>query len=394
MSSLLFAAPWLTLLVYMALRMRLPRQLPIDPRAGEEGPLVSVIIPARNEELNLANCVESVGSSEYGRFEIIVVDDRSTDRTAEVARAASPGHATRFEVVSGEELPEGWMGKPWACAQGAQVSRGDVLLFTDADTTHHPELLGRALATLFEDGVDAVTLMGSQLMESFWERVVQPHVFFTLALGFPDIREPPPPKRWRRAVANGQFILIHRSVYDEIGGHDSVRGDVVEDQRLAQVLCVSGKYLAMRLAEEHFATRMYRSLPDLVEGWSKNVALAARQSVPGWLRPVALPGMITWGVIFWLAPPLVVVLGFAGVSVGVPVGVAQAVTAGSALFWCAVTWRAGAPPWYGLLYPLGAAISAYIFARSWRRGTRVEWKGREYEVSQPSVSPPSAPSPG
>ncbi len=354
---------------------------------------MSVIIPARNEELNIVNCVESVGSSEYGRFEIIVVDDRSTDRTAEVARAALPGNATRFEVVSGRELPEGWLGKPWACAQGAREARGDVLLFTDADTTHHPVLLGRALATLFEDGVDAVTLMGSQLMESFWERVAQPHVFFTLALGFPDLREPPPPKRWRRAVANGQFILIKRLVYEEIGGHDSVRGEVVEDQRLAQVLCVAGKYLAMRLDEEHFATRMYRSLPDMVEGWSKNVALAAKQSVPGWLRPVVLPGMIAWGVLFWLAPPLVVVLGFAGLSVGVPVGVAQAVTAGSALFWCALTWRAGAPPWYGLLYPLGAAIGAYIFARSWRRGTRVEWKGREYDVSQPSVSPPSAPSP-
>ncbi len=382
MTSLIFASPWLILLVYLVARMRLPHKLNAEGLRSEDAPLVSVIIPARNEEHNIVRSAESVGASTYPKFELIVVDDRSTDDTAEVARGAEIGNAARYEVVTGAELPEGWLGKPWACAQGAREAHGDILLFTDADTTHHPELLSRALADLLGDRADALTILGKQVMLTFWERVVQPQVFFSLALGFPDLRTNPGPKRWRRALANGQYILIHRSVYDEVGGHESVKGEVVEDQRFAQVLCKAGKRLVIRLAEDHFETRMYRSLPEIIEGWSKNVALAAKQAVPRWMAGGVLPSGIVSIVLLWIVPPVVVGLDVLGVAVGVPPGVAQAVTVGSALFWCAVTWRTGAPPWYGLLYPVGAAVVVYIFTRSWVRGRRVEWKGREYMVAE------------
>ncbi|GMR12208.1 MAG: hydroxychlorobactene glucosyltransferase CruC [Gemmatimonadota bacterium] len=380
MISLIFAAPWLILLAYLVLRLRLPEELAPEGDHAEDAPLVSVIIPARNEEDNILVSAESVGASTYPNFELIVVDDRSTDRTAQVARAAEIGNAARYEVLSGAELPEDWLGKPWACAQGAREARGDILLFTDADTTHHPELLSRAVADLRSDGADALTLLGKQIMLTFWEKIVQPHIFFSLTLGFPDFRTSLPAKRWRRALANGQYLLIPRAVYEEVGGHVAVKGEVVEDQRLAQILCKAGKRLDIRLAENHFATRMYSSLPGMIEGWSKNVALASRQSFESWFAPMALPSLIATVVLLWIVPPVVVVLDLAGVGVGFPAGVAQTVTVGSALFWCACVWRFGAPPWFGLLYPLGAAVEAYIFTRSLVRGRRVEWKGRTYVV--------------
>ncbi len=380
MISLIFAAPWLILLMYLALRIRLPKKLGPEGVFAEDAPLVSVIIPARNEEHNILSSAESVGASTYPNFELIVVDDRSTDRTAQVAKTAEIGNAVRYEVLSGAELPESWLGKPWACAQGAREARGDILLFTDADTTHHPELLSRAVADLRSDGADALTIMGKQIMLTFWEKVVQPQIFFTLSLGFPDLRTPLPAKRWRRAIANGQYIMIHRAAYDEVGGHVAVKGEVVEDQRLAQILCKAGKRLDLRMAEDHFATRMYSSLPEMIEGWSKNMALASRQAFDPWFAPVALPSLIATVVLLWIVPPVVVVLDLAGLNLGVPPGVAQAVTAGSALFWVACAWRFGAPPWVGLLYPLGATVEAYIFTRSFVRGRRVEWKGRTYVI--------------
>jgi len=381
-TATLFAAPWILLLLYLALRLRLPHELGVRTPHDADAPLVSVIIPARNEEHNIGTCAESVGASTYPNFELIVVDDRSTDATAGIAKGVHVQNAERYEVVAGAELPEGWLGKPWACAQGARVARGEILLFTDADTVHHPELLDRTVADLLDDAADAMTIMGRQFMLTFWERVVQPQVFFNLLLGFPDPSKPTPPKRWRRAIANGQYILIHRTVYDEVGGHAAVKGAVVEDQRFAQVLCKAGKRLDVRMAEDHFGTRMYGSLPEMVEGWSKNIAMASKNAFPPLQALVALPALIAAGVVLWIVPVLVVVFDLLGVSLGVPVGVAQTVTVGSMAFWCAIVRRVGVPPLYGLLYPLGAVIAAYIFTRSWLRGGRVEWKGRRYVVGE------------
>ena len=111
MTSLIFASPWFTLLVYLALRLRLPYKLNAEGLPPDGAPLVSVIIPARNEEHNILRSAESVGASTYPNFELIVVDDRSTDSTAEIARGAEIGNAARYEVVAGAELPEGWLGK-------------------------------------------------------------------------------------------------------------------------------------------------------------------------------------------------------------------------------------------------------------------------------------------
>ena len=373
-------APWIALVIYILIKVRLPRPLPVVNATDRAAPLVSVIVPARNEERSIRSCVESVSASDYPDFEVIVVDDRSDDATLELARAIPPNHARRVVVVEGHSLPTGWMGKPWACAQGAKVAEGDLLLFTDADTVHAPELLGRAVAGMVEDEGDALTLLGRQIMETFWEQLVQTHMMAAIVFRFPNPAKPLPPERWRGAIANGQFMLFDRRVYEEIGGHEAVKGEVVEDQRLAQILCKSGKRLTIRAAETVFATRMYQSLDELIEGWSKNLSLAARQAVPPWAAPVAMPALILVSVLIWIVPPVVLLLWLSGVGPGAWGIWSGWITGLSVVAWSLVSWRLRAPFWIGAFYPLAMGVVNYIFLRSWMRGGHVEWKGREYRV--------------
>lgn len=391
---LLLALPWLGLVVFEALVARFPSEL---PEAGEEGgapwPLVSVVVPARNEALDIVTCLRSLTASDYPDFEVIVVDDRSDDATAELARSVPPGRARRLVVLEGDALPNGWLGKPWACHQGSEEARGELLLFTDADTVHAPDLLSRAVLGRQEEAADLLTVVGRQLMETFWEKVVQPHVFFTMVLRFPDFERVARNDNWRDAIANGQFLLFTRRAYERIDGHRSVKDEVVEDLTLAQVVKRTGLQLRIRSAEESLATRMYRSLAELIEGWSKNMLMGGLQSVPVWMRSLMPPVAFVGGFLLWLLAPLLLLGGLVGLldteaSPGRELLVwASAVYALSVLLWVRVYHRMRAGWWYAPLYPLAAAVFSWIYLRSWTRGRSVEWKGRRYQVRSVSERP-------
>jgi len=379
----LLGLPWAALILFVVVRVRLPKPIPEPPASWTAPPFVSVIVPARNEERSIETVLRSLAASRYPAFEILVVDDRSDDRTPERARAVDRGRAVRFEVIAGEPLPEGWLGKPWACWQGATRAQGDLFVFTDADTVHGPELLGRAVAYLEEQGADAITLVGRQLLETFWERTVQPHVFLAMWIRYPDLSRPLGPERWMSAIANGQYILFRRGAYESLDGHRSVRGEVVEDQALAQGLVRGGYRLRVGAAEDDFATRMYRSLGEIVAGWSKNLFLGGLRSLPGWLRPIAPPLMLLSAMTLWLLPPMLLVVALTG-TVGESILIwSSCITGLSACFWGLVCRRMDVPGRFGLLYPLGAAVGMWIMIRSWSRMGRVEWKGREYRVESP-----------
>jgi chlorobactene glucosyltransferase len=382
---LLLATPWLGLLCFLLFAVRLPR--PVRRGRPERTPLVTVVVPARNEALNIQTCVSSLAASDYPDFEIVVVDDRSEDGTGELARGVDPGGARRLTIVDGEDLPEGWLGKPWACWQGAQEAEGDLILFTDADTVHRSDLLARAVRAQEEDGADLLSLTGRQLMETFWERLVQPQVFLTMTLRFYDIEGAVRRGRWRSVVANGQFMLFRGAAYRTMGGHEAVKDEVVEDMALAQLAVRSGHHLSVRMAESTFSTRMYRSLPALVEGWSKNIVMGGLQTMPPAVRPMVAPVSVVVGAGMWLAPPtalLLALLGMGGTGLLVWSGSAVAL---SVALWMIFTSRMRAPFWYGLLYPLGAVVGMYIFIRSWIRGRKVVWKGRTYVLRDPSEGP-------
>ncbi len=372
-SELLPALPWL---VPFASLFRLASNQPnlsdVPPATGTP---VSVIVPARNEAAAIETVVRSVLASTYQPLELLVVDDRSTDETAAIVQRLATEDA-RLRLVRGEPLPEGWYGKPWACLQGYRAARGDLLLFTDADTRHAPELLGRAVGALQAERADLVTVAPRQRCETFWERLVMPQIWLLLALRY----HPSSVNRARHerdVIANGQFILLPRESYEAVGTHEVVRHEVAEDLALAQAFHRAGRRIHFAFAERLMETRMYQSLPHLIEGWSKNMYLGGRRSFPE--EPVLralVPVMLLAAFLFWLVPPAILAMSGATAGLG---PAAAAATALSALFWALISYGMKVPPWYGLLYPAGAVVALYIGARSiWRGARRVEWRGRVY----------------
>jgi chlorobactene glucosyltransferase len=376
MVDLLPALPWLAPFAGL---FRLGQ---LHPNLSDAPPIagipISIIIPARNEQATIETVVRSIVASDYRPFELIVVDDLSTDQTATIVdrlAATDP----RVRLVRGAPLPEGWYGKPWACEQGFRAASGELLLFTDADTRHAPELMGRAAAALRREHADLVTIAPHQRCVSFWERVVMPQIWLLLGLRYHP-RRVNRARRPRDVIANGQFILTTRAAYVAVGGHGAVRHEVAEDLALAQAYLRAGRRLHFAFAERLMETRMYHDLPQLIEGWSKNVYLGGRRSFPDEAALRALvPVMLAAAMLFWLLPPGVLLVRALGVSVGGLAGSAGIATGLSVLFWALVSYGMRIPMVYGLLYPLGAAMALYIFARStWRGSRRVEWRGRVY----------------
>ena len=373
--ELLPAAPWLLpFLTLPRLAQRTPN-LSDAPRAS--GPLVSVIIPARNEAGTIGTVVPSILQSTYRPLELLVVDDRSSDSTAAIVEGLTSD--TRLRLVRGEDLPPDWYGKPWACFQGYRQSRGELLLFTDADTRHQPELLERAVAALLSERAALVTVSPTQLCVTFWERVIMPQIWFLLALRYSPSRVNQA-RRPRDVIANGQFILTTRKAYEAAGTHAAVRHEVAEDLALAQTYLTKGLKLHFAFAERLMETRMYQGLPSLVEGWSKNIYLGGRRSFPD--EPVAramVPILLVLAMLFWLVPPAILLLSQIEPSLAHfarPAITAMALSAG---FWMLICYGMTIPAFYGLGYPLGALMALYIALRStWRGHRKVEWRGRVY----------------
>jgi chlorobactene glucosyltransferase len=343
--------------------------------AGTSGPVVSVIVPARDEAANIEMCVRSILAARYAPLELIVVDDRSSDGTAAIVErlAAAPEAAGRLRLVRGAELPVGWFGKPWALVQGYRAARGDLLLFADADTRHHPELVARAVQALATEHAALLSVVPRQEMATFWERLIQPHMFLVLAARVGDLRRVNRTRVEWDAIANGQFILTTRVAYAAVGTHEAVRQSVVEDLALAQAYVRHHLDIFLTHGEQYMSTRMYRDLSGIVAGWTKNLATGVPLAFPP-SRPVrrVVPYVMWLPALAWIVPPVLWAL------FGWPW--AAATTVISLAIWLAAYRVAQAPLGYALLYPLGAAMVAYIMIRSAWRGRNIEWRGRRYSV--------------
>jgi glycosyltransferase involved in cell wall biosynthesis len=241
---------------------------------------LSVIIPARNEEAALPECLASLlAQNERGfilgeDWEILLVDDESNDRTGEIAAAAAaenPG----VQVLAAPPLDlssrGGFTGKNNACWAGAQAAGGKWLLFTDADTVHEIGDLSRAMHEAKKYKVDLLSYSPRQIVTGFWQRAVMPLVFSELASVYPPKQINDPAKRI--AAANGQFLLVESDSYFAIGGHRGVGPEVLEDVAIARRIKRSNRGIRFRYAPDALAARMYRTLPEMIEGWTKNLAL-------------------------------------------------------------------------------------------------------------------------
>ncbi|MGB6330474.1 MAG: glycosyltransferase family 2 protein [Candidatus Sulfotelmatobacter sp.] len=231
-------------------------------------PVVSVIVPARNEEASLGACLQSLVVQGGVALEIIVVDDHSTDRTREIALSFSN---RQVRVIEAGPLSAGWTGKNNAVTAGSRAATGEWLLFTDADTIHLPASLARSLEEAQRQGASLLSYSPEQIVKSFWEKAIMPVVFAELAASFrpSQVSDPNSPA----AAANGQYILITREAYDAVGGHAAVAATLLEDVALARAVKQSGRKIFFRFAADAVQTRMYRSFAQLREGWTKNLAL-------------------------------------------------------------------------------------------------------------------------
>jgi len=233
---------------------------------GPDFPRVTVIIPAKDEEANLPTCLASVCAQTYPNLEILVVNDRSTDRTGEIARefAAKDG---RVQVMTMTELAPGWTGKTHGCQRASEIANGDWFWFIDADTTHHPDSLSVMMDYGRREKASLVSILPDLQCETFWEKVVQPLAGITLMQSFPlpmvnDDRN-------KSAFANGQSILIERTAYEQAGGHEAVRDRFVEDIGMAQKVKRLRLPIRTTLTRDLVHCRMYSSIGQLIRGWSR-----------------------------------------------------------------------------------------------------------------------------
>lgn len=339
--------------------------------ADKDLPFVSVLVPARNEELNIERCVSSLLEQDYPEFEVLVLDDESTDGTAKILSHLAIS-ARRLRLLSGRPLPAGWLGKHWACQQLAGAARGELLLFTDADTDHHPHMLRDAVIARRVEDADMLTGMPHEELMSWGEKLVLPVMHWALMSLLPlgpahRLKSP------HLSMGVGQFMLFTRSSYRALGGFEAIRGDPVDDMALARRTKSLGMRWRFLDLSARVRCRMYRGFRGAVDGLGKSAFPALKNKV--WLLALALV------LLGWLY------LGPVGTGLGRLIGVSPGA---GALFWAAsafglalVGWilvmRRFDYPWYrALFFPLSIALVMGIGVRSafqyWRGEAR--WKGR------------------
>ncbi len=348
-----------------------------DPPAPDGSPGVSVVIPARDEQDNIGPCLRAVLAQDHSPLQVVVLDDASTDGTAQALQAFSDDPRVCIVMGSGEPSPD-WFGKPWAVQRAQAHATQPWLLFLDADVRLDPRAISRALGYALRNELKMLSGFGRLVTAGFWEKVLQPVVGGIIVAGNnPD--EVNDPERKDKAMANGQFILIQREAYDSIGQHGAVARDVLDDVGLARAAKRADVPYHCVFMRSLFSCRMYSGLGEIWRGWRKNLFAGMHYSWP------VVTTVVSYLAVTNLLPWLVLLLSLTGVlgrewliwSLGL-VLLMQAVR----LYLDLVFHH---PPLYGPTLPLGMSMLLLLMLDSaWSsRSGRVAWKGRAVDVARP-----------
>ena len=354
---------------------------PLEPVSSPPAaaPKVSILVPARNEEKNIANCLAHLFKQNYPAFEILVVDDRSDDRTPHLLENFRKLSPVPFKIIRVEKLPPGWTGKNYAMFTGSKAASGEWLLFTDADTTHAPESVSTAVAAALARRIDFLTLAPHAECLTFWEKTVQPLAVGSLALWF-DPRKVNDPQSGV-VLANGQFILVRRDAYEKTGGNESVKNEVIEDVEFAKRVRAAGFTVQFLNGTSLYKTRMYTSLKEIRTGWTRILTYLFNKKLSPIGRKIGL-------FLFFSILPFAALLAEAALRArGSGAYSAKILILSLGVSSLIVTVRflgnqiLKTNPWYAFLHPLGSLIMVWILLSSAGRVVFKRssvWRGDSY----------------
>lgn len=349
---------------------------------SDQLPSISVIVPVRNEETKVARCLESLAKQDYPEFEIVVIDDKSTDSSGQIIADLAERYPG-IKVVQGRESRPGWLGKCNALHHGSPQAKGEWLVFSDADTFHHPNSLRDAVGAAIQYKVDMISFMPVQELYSFGERIVMPTLLGSFLMGDPtnSINDP----KSSRSYAYGQYIMVRRSTYDAIGGHESVKDQILDDISIGRVTKEQGFSVTACDGRPLYTVRMYTNFSELWSGWTKNAFALINCNLLSLICIVVLLNLCLTGpfVTFALA-----VLAPDAISSSLPLPVVWSFLA--VQFTCMIYWYArstmfykGLSPLYFMFLPLGALSVSALYINSaycFLTGRQVKWKDRDYSV--------------
>lgn len=350
---------------------RLPWLSETAPLDDWDAPFLSIIFAARDEADKLPAALQTLLAQDYPRFEVIAVNDRSTDRTSAILHDSERAHQN-LAVTDIDTLPPGWLGKPHALVAGFERSRGDWLVFTDADVHFAPDVLRRAVGLALARHWDHLTLLTAVEMRGFWEKVAISY----FGLGFVFGNEPwlAANPRSARYVGVGAFQLVRRAAYEKSGGHARLRMDVIEDMKLGKLIKMAGCRSGVAVAQDLVHVRWHSGVRNVIRGVTKNMFAAVHYN------PVFAIGAMLLAVVMSVLPflGLAFATGWARVFAGIAAGAAI-------LIHGAMVWSTEASPLYGLTHPLGALLFCWMIGRSaiatlWRGG--VVWRDTFYPLDE------------
>lgn len=337
---------------------------------------VSILVPARNEQDNIENCVRSLMAQDYPNYEIIVLNDNSTDDTEKILERLAE-EDSRLKVINGTPLPQGWLGKNWACMQLANASSGELLFFTDADTVHQPFSASASVSLMEDRSPGLLSGFVQQRMDTLGEKLVVPLMLWGM-LCFTPVAIMHYMKYSFLTAACGQYMVFDREAYFKVGGHSAVKARVDEDKEFARVMKQEGFSVTMADATRMISCKMYGGFREAIKGFSKNVFSAFNYKI--------LPFVLIWVAAVACIVTPVLYLVFVGYRTN-PALTSQAMilVALSLLIWLLTYWKTRVPYYLTLLYPMSMLIWFYVSMNSIYLSITGKsfWKGRN--IPKPKI---------
>uniref|UniRef100_A0A7C6A9I9 Glycosyltransferase n=1 Tax=candidate division WOR-3 bacterium TaxID=2052148 RepID=A0A7C6A9I9_UNCW3 len=339
------------------------------PKAKRQ-PKISILVPARNEEKTIKNCINSLLQQNYDNFEVIVLDDNSIDQTKEILKNIQSRH---LRIIEGKPLPANWTGKSWACQQLASEASGELIFFTDADTIHHPSTIAYAVDAMEANKVDLLTAIVRNEVVTFGEMITIPFPTYSIFTFLPLVVAYTLPKSTAFSAANGKFMFFRKKVYEQIGGHAAIRNNAVEDIELGKLIKKNGYRWRLVDASRLVYCRMYQNFSEALQGFTKNYF-----ALFGYQLLVALFVWLWLALITWY-PLVAITIHIIANRYNDQFCYAVGSIIATSFLWLLTSLKFSFPIYLFLLYPVIITITLFIGLRSMTMTIlgRTIWKGRQ-----------------